>query len=346
MTDIQASSLLLEAVIAAHLGEWECPHVELAIFETGDPSAIARTIEQFCRRHLHTKVDRAIFYQSSIGSVAGLQLRDGRRVVLKAHQPDVDPAFLDEVVNLRRRIASAGGPSPEVLVGAAPLGKGFAIVERFDDSGELCDAHRPEVRQALVRSFYEIIATLRAFVPGSGLPLHIMAPPDTLWPVPHSRLFDFDATRAGAEDIDRVAVAARSAMAPAGVVVLGHGDWRAEHVRFIGSKPAVAFDWDSLRKAPEPVLVGSTAHAFCADWTRTDHRQAPTLSEARAFVADYEQARGQPLSPDERRLCGAAFAYAVAYTARCGHSTGQDQRNQPGTFQHLIATHGLDLLEL
>jgi hypothetical protein len=61
-------------------------------------------------------------------------------------------------------------------------------------------------------------------------------------------------------------------------------------------------------------------------------------------VNEYEQARGQPFSSGERRSCGGAFAYAVAYTARCGHALGQSERDQPGTFQHLLASQGAELL--
>ena len=122
--------------------------------------------------------------------------------------------------------------------------------------------------------------------------------------------------------------------------------WRAEHVHFEGPTPIVAFDWDSLCKEPEPALIGSTAHAFCADWDRPNHVQAPTLDEARAFIAEYEGARGRSFDSAERRLCGAAFAYAVAYTARCSHALGHDDRREVGTFQHLIATFGDGLIAL
>jgi len=56
-------------------------------------------------------------------------------------------------------------------------------------------------------------------------------------------------------------------------------------VRFDGERIVAAFDWDSLHKEREPALVGYTAHAFCADWTRADIVPVPTLDEARAFVA-------------------------------------------------------------
>jgi hypothetical protein len=85
---------------------------------------------------------------------------------------------------------------------------------------------------------------------------------------------------------------------------------------------------------------------FCADWSREDFRQAPTLDDAREFIADYEVARGRPFTRAELRACGAAFAFAVAYTARCGHAAGVDIRDQPGNHQYLIAAHGVGLLDL
>ena len=146
--------------------------------------------------------------------------------------------------------------------------------------------------------------------------------------------------------IDDVARAARARFVAAGELVIGHGDWRAEHVRFEGDRIVGAFDWDSLGKEHEPALVGYTAHAFCADWSRTPPAAAPTIDEARAFIADYEAARGRAFDGAERRLCGAAFAYSYAYTARCGWSLGSDERERPGTFQHLVASHGPTLTEL
>jgi hypothetical protein len=171
-------------------------------------------------------------------------------------------------------------------------------------------------------------------------------PTDVLWPPPHSRLFDFEATRSGAEYIDELAATARGSMIPVGRHVIGHSDWRAEHVRFGDDRPVLAFDWDSLCVEREPALVGITAHMFCADWSCDRIGQAPTLEEARAFVAEYQAAARRQFTHDERVLCSAAFAYSVAYTSRCGHASGVDTRNQPGTFQHLIASAGAELLEL
>jgi len=78
----------LEDEIATHLAVWESAHVERAIHGSDDPAAIARAIDAFCRRELGARVAAPLFYRSSIGAMAGVTLADGRRVVIKAHQPD------------------------------------------------------------------------------------------------------------------------------------------------------------------------------------------------------------------------------------------------------------------
>jgi hypothetical protein len=193
-----------------------------------------------------------------------------------------------------------------------------------------------------------VVEHLDAAASPSTLPPSLLTStlPGELWPKPHSKLFDFEATRHGAEYIDELAAAARALMAPAGRRVIGHSDWRSEHVRFEGDEPVVAFDWDSLCTDQEPALVGMTAHMFCADFSRGDIPQAPTFEEARAFVGDYEDAAKRRFTPNERALCGAAFAYSMAYTARCVHASGSDTRDQAGSFQHLVWRLGTALMSL
>jgi len=70
------------------------------------------------------------------------------------------------------------------------------------------------------------------------------------------------------------------------------------------------------------------------------------IVEARAFVGDYETARGSWFSASERRLCAAAFAYSCVYTARCGHALGRDERGEAGTFAHLAWTQREGLLAM
>jgi len=340
----------LASIIATHLREWEPspPFVELAIFDSGDAVLIARAIDAFCAEHFGARVARGIFYQSSIGSVAGVELADRRRLVIKAHQPDRTLHFLTEIVRVQSHLADTGLFAPKIVAGPLPIGRGHAIVENFIEIGVTADAHRPEIRRALAHGLRSIVARCASLVPSTRLGPGLLAPlPATqLWPKPHSRLFDFEATARGAEWIDEIAARARRSMAPAGERVICHADWRQEHTRFVGEKLVAAFDWDSLCCDLEPAVLGCVAHAFCADWSRETPRQAPTPEEALAFISDYEEARGTAFSLEERRLSHASLVYACAYTARCSHAPGLDRRATEGTFQHLLWSHGADLLKL
>jgi hypothetical protein len=139
-------------------------------------------------------------------------------------------------------------------------------------------------------------------------------------------LFDFDATAAGAEWINDIArEAKRLRDASGGELVIGHGDWTVNHVRFAGLRPTIVYDWDSLNTDYETIFVGNSAASF----TYTDHLPVevwPTAREARAFLADYERERKRPFTPGERCAAGAAAVYSRAYSARCTHAVGKDAR--------------------
>jgi hypothetical protein len=71
---------------------------------------------------------------------------------------------------------------------------------------------------------------------------------DLLYPQPHSKIFDFKKNVAGAPWIDEFARHARQAQAQAcsDKPVLGHADWRVEHLRFQNGMIVATYDWDSL----------------------------------------------------------------------------------------------------
>ena len=339
----------LATVVAAHLREWapSPPFVELAIYESADAYSIAGILNSFCAQNLGSPVAAGLFHQSSIGSVTGVVLGDGRSIVIKAHQPDRSREFLAEVVRVQSHLAKRHTFAMKVIAGLLPVGRGHAVVEAFADIGSKADARRPEIRGALAASLHTIVQACDPLVDSSSLgPVVLGSAGNELWPTPHSKLFDFAATARGAEWIDDLAARAKERMNPVGKIVVGHGDWRAEHVRFLSNKPVVAFDWDSLCREHEPALIGAAANGFCADWSKGDSRQAPSLDEARAFVRDYEEARGEMFSAEERRLCGACLAYASAYTARCGHALGADERDKPRTFQLLVWSERCNLFDV
>jgi len=101
--------------------------------------------------------------------VHGVVLDDGRRVVVKAQQPDKSLALLREVVRTQMHLASRSLYAPSVLAGPAPLGLGHATIEELVDVGTTADAHRPEIRRALAFSVYEISDACRTLVTSSAL---------------------------------------------------------------------------------------------------------------------------------------------------------------------------------
>ena len=217
----------LVATIAAELATWEDCHVELAIFGTDEPAGIAAALDRACEAAIGSGIAEARFYTASIGAVAGVELDDGRAVVIKCHQPTVARATLDEVCALRRPLAL----SPAVLAGPIPIALGHAVIEAFDARGELADAHEPAIRRALAASLHVIVETSRPAVARSRLGPVLAPPADSLWPTPHSKLFDFAAAGARRR-VDRRPRTCGPRPAGArrwtwGELVIGHADWRA-----------------------------------------------------------------------------------------------------------------------
>jgi hypothetical protein len=177
-----------------------------------------------------------------------------------------------------------------------------------------------------------------------------------LWARPHDRRFDFTATTAGAGWIDALAAEAlRRLDAAGGVLVAGHADWRAEHLRFRAGELSATWDWDSLSLAPEPAVAGGVAHAFVADYGVDGLECVPTLTESLAFIADYEAARDVAFSGEETAVARAGLVWYAAYSARCEHSDDLTESGTrapgtppaavpPGGFRAFLALNGPSLL--
>jgi hypothetical protein len=314
----------IEDVIAERFAEWGyMPHAVADVFPDPTPAAIGGMVDQWSRRRLGAAPAHAEFVAVSAGSVYGLRLTDGRRVVVKVHPPRASPRYLQAMQTVQRSLADAGFPAPAPIASPSPLARGIAVAETLLDDGGPADAHDPEVRRALATSLAQLVALCRPMTSLDALLGHLMTPPPhELWPTPHDGRFDFAATTAGAEWLDELAARARRIRdVQAGDLVVGHTDWRVENMRLTprGSVSAV-YDWDSLAIQREPSLAGGVAHLFTSDYRDPDRAQLPTLEEALAFIADYESARGSRFSDHEHVAARAALVYAMAYTARCEHS--------------------------
>jgi hypothetical protein len=338
----------LVARIAEEHATWDDPVVCREVFGTTDAEAIARVLDDACRTALGVRVVGARFYRVSVGCVAGLELEDRTTAVVKVNRGDRPMAFHEASSAVRAHLAGAGFPCPLPLAPPLRVGTAVATFERLLEAGEPGDAHDPTVRGAVAASLAELVGLARGFAAVDALrPAWFTAiPAERLWPRPHSPLFDFDATAAGAAWIDDLARRARSRAAQAtGPRVVGHFDWRVEHLRFAGGRVVASYDWDSLHSELETVLVGAAAHGFTADWTRRDVVPVPALDEMRGFVADYERARGAAFTPTERRVVAASLVYSLGYTARCCHARGDLQPRADGDFRPVLRAHGEEILD-
>jgi len=319
--------------------------LERDVLGTEDPAVAAAMIERFCQEHLGAPVVDALFYVSSIGCVAGVVLGDGRRVVVKAHQPDKTAARLHACQSVQRLCAERGFPAPRPLLPPTPLGRGLAVVETYLREGDIGDRHDPTVRRALAEGLATFTGLVRPTeAPGLG-GAWFSTLGERLWPRPHNALFDFESTAQGAEWIDALATRAR-AVPLAGSLAVAHFDWRVEHVLLRRGRISAVHDWDSLHVEREPVAVGAVASAFTARWDRQPPPEpAPSLEEKRAFVADYERARGRSFTPAERLVLWASCVYSTAYIARCAHALDpRDTLGRNRAFPDALREHGATLL--
>ena len=335
----------LAQLIADAGADWVEWPVERAIFGTTEPAAITVEIERFAREELGATVREPLFFESSVGSVFGLRLGDGREVVIKAHQPNEPLDYLNAVYTVCCHLGESGFPCPRPLLAPRPLGLGHGTVAELRADGDWANAHVPAVRRTMAEHLAVLIDLGRDVVDLPGLRSELLSRIEEgrIWPRPHSAIFDFEATAAGSEWIDELAMRARDALRQsAGERVLGHVDWSVKHFRFRDGKVTAIYDWDSLAVDAEPVIVGEAARGFTFTW-RIPVRLAPSLDESRAFVSEYEAARGTPFTSAERETAGAAAVYALAYTARCEHCLGS---RAPGNALDALATHGEELFAL
>jgi aminoglycoside phosphotransferase (APT) family kinase protein len=291
-------------VVRDVLGTWEATEIDALV------------------RELVPGADSVFHFECSIGALFGVRLRDGRRVALKVHVR-VAEDYLDAMQRVQSHLAARGFPCPRPLAR-----RGAATVEEWVDHGSYRDAHEPGVRRAMAATLARLHALARE-QEARPRRAFLVEQESSLWPTPHNALFDFGATADGAEWIDEVAREARAARGAAGETVVGHTDWSVKHLRFDdGLRPTVVYDWDSLHTGLEPHLVGIAAATF----TYTEHLPVevwPEPAEARAFLDEYEQARGTPFARDERRAAEAAAVYSSAYGARCTHAVGGDAAAGP-----------------
>jgi aminoglycoside phosphotransferase (APT) family kinase protein len=298
-------------------------YLEKAIFATDDPAAIAEAVARAVHEHVHVPVGGALFYAASAGCVLGLQLADGRPIVLKVYQSHWDPSFLRAVQRVQRSVAATGFPCPTPVGEPVALGQGWATMESLlPDPGPgrpLDESFMAQSSAGLVRLLHS--ARGQTF---DGLELHpFRLAAGDLYPIPHNPIFDLRGTATGAEWIDDWARRSwtrrnSDALRP----VIAYLDWSARNVRLTRAGLVAVYDWDSLGVASEATAAGQAATTWRSTG-ETGTGAAPDAGEIERFIGGFARARGVPFSELEWGTARAAAVWVMAYSARCEHALEQ-----------------------
>lgn len=340
----------LGVVIARRVEEWEALDllVEREVFGTTQPEELAAVVDAWCRVHLCAPIARYEFFESSSGSVHGVALTNGRRVVVKGHRAAVTGGYLTAVTAVQAALADSGYPAPRPLVGPIAVGVGHVTAETMLDRSAGVDGHDPAVRRAVAAGLARFVALTRGYRRRLERVMHPMSVPDgDLYPIPHSPRFDFASTVAGAGWIDDLAARARARLRslPNVDAVVVHGDWRVENLCVRANRLVAVYDWDSVHVASEVAAVASAAITFSVDWQQRHGNRFPRPHEIDAFVSDYQAARGTRFSAIERQHLAAMMVTSLSYGARCEHADPLQRPSDHDSQCALLETLGEPLLE-
>ncbi|HEX3615913.1 MAG TPA: phosphotransferase [Solirubrobacteraceae bacterium] len=320
------------------------------MFATRDLDRIMSLLDRFCVSEIGAGISELLFRATSVGVVVGARLDDGRRVVLKAHQPRENRARLLAVHEIQDELCRAGLPCPQPLVAPVALVNGHVTAETLIDDGEFRDTHEPICRRLIAQALaWQLAITGSRSAPAALVGGWSFVDRDRLWPVhAHSPIFDFDATGAGAEWIDAFGREAKAAIVNGGRLIAGHSDWSGKHFRFADDRITAIYDWDSLAVRTEAELVGVAAMTYTTRFDLAGVARAPTPEEMNAFLDEYSAARGAHLTRTERGQIAAHGLLLAAYTARCEHCgiDGYDADRDPASFTAALRTHGDAYLQL
>jgi hypothetical protein len=285
-----------------------------ALVGEGTYEELAKFVEELTVAHLGVQPSGALFATKSVGAVFGLVLENGEPAILKLFSATYSHAELDAVHRCMANVNAQGFPAPRLrseLFQAKGLvwGAFYAYLD-----GDQRDAHEPAVRRELARCLAELCALL-APLDAAELPL-TPTRLDSLWPAPQRVWEQAALENDEAHFIDQHAAAAQRVIKKSKLTrIPAHLDWGVKNARFRDDAVCAVYDWDSLHSASEAECAGRAAAQFTAQW-EIPALLTPTPDEAKAFLEEYQAARGKRFSRAERNVAAAAARYLVAQVAR------------------------------
>jgi Phosphotransferase enzyme family len=282
--------------------------------ESRRPAVGMDALAVWCRRWLGAPPAAELFEAGYLSTVKGLRLADGREVVVKVRP--CGPRLAGCAV-VHRALWAAGFPCPEPLVDLQPLDGYAATAETL-----VLDVGEPPPDSELAVLSAAALARLVELAPDPG-PVPSLAPSPSwagwdhtepgLWPEPEDRDVDLNACP-GPRWLDRVAAAVRDRLrGHTSDLVIGHGDWHPENLRWHGRQLIAVHDWDSVICQPEPAIAGLAAASFLGI---DGPAGMASVEDSAAFLDGYQQARGRRWRPQDYAACWAAGLWQRAFDAK------------------------------
>jgi hypothetical protein len=279
--------------------------MEAACFAATEARDIWRVVSELVERAVGVEPVGVRLYSVSIGAVLGLDLADGRRIVIKVFAPWHDPQFLVGANDVRRHLLADGYPAPRLVADVQPLGPAQAWIEEWVDAPP--PTSRPEAIVPLAQHLAEFVERCRRLPPDPALTRswQTYERPVGIWRNPPRPDADLAVEVPNAGWVQDIAEFGRSVAESApGERVIGHIDWRAENVRINDDGTlAAVFDWDSVQLTDHVHVVAGACAAL-------------RPNAVSRFLAAYVDAAGAPLSIAERRAIAGRVIWTRATWAR------------------------------
>ena len=280
-------------------------------------------VEAWCVDHLGSAAVRRFFEASHLSSVVGVELADGRLVVVKVRD---ESDRLAACVAVQRLLFESGFPCPEVLVGPTPFAGRVATAEAYLPRGDV--PARPPAAGPCARLLAALVD--RTPAPEGHPDLRTVLPwvgwdhgGGGVWPATDD--LDVDLNAGMDEAFDDAAVRISRRLANATGDVIAHVDWEARNLEWQDGEPVAVHDWDSLVIRPESTVAGAAAAVYPSFGPVV----FASIDETEAFLSAYGATR--PLSRDQVEEAWAAGAWVLAYNAKKetrGGGTGYIERTR------------------
>jgi Phosphotransferase enzyme family len=291
---------------------------ERAVFGQMTSHDVRSFLDSYVQRQLGSPISGVRFRAGRIDSVWGIDLDDGRAVVIKTHRLPVDLEAVRTTRDALKVLSDAGYPCPTPLSGPDEI-DGRVVTAETLLTGEMPDGRDPGNRRLLADGLARHIALLREWPdlahrtgPGPSWCQYQEGP----WPVPHDTIVDFSSSHPGYEWVDEYGQRASAQVLhhrDTHEVVVGHADWYAGNTVIDQGVLAGTFDWELVADT-EAVIAGFAAACYAASPTGGGGLSTP--EEVVAFMGDYDQVRGEPLTRSEQRAAAGAAAWIGAFNAR------------------------------